>query len=444
LIEIDPDRLAAEAGAEIAARGGEGFPVRASVDTREVGRGDLFFGIPGESRDGGEFAAEALSADAWGVVVRPDRAEGLTGGWVLTAPDPLAALQQLARGWRRELGCPTVGITGSTGKTSVKDIGRALLGERVHASRENLNTEIGVPLAVLEASRPVDVLVLEMAMRGRGQIAELAEIAEPDIGTITNIGPVHLELLGTVDAILETKSELLAALPDHGAAVFPADHTELIGRAPPEVRTITFGEGGDVEALESRVEAGKTEALIRSPTGQVSFRFPFTEAYNLTNALCVVAVAEGLGVPIDALPPRAGDIAFSRLRGELVELEDDVLVVNDCYNANPISMRAALDHLASMDRGRRIAVLGEMAELGPDAEDFHREIGEYAREAGVDLVVGVGGMGRAYDPDRHTDDAAAAADLLEELIEPGDTVLVKASRAVGLEVVAERLSGDAT
>jgi UDP-N-acetylmuramoyl-tripeptide--D-alanyl-D-alanine ligase len=442
LIDLEPDRLAAEAGAEIVARGESGSPGRASVDTREVGRGDLFFGLRGESRDGGEFAAEALKAGAWGVVVTPEHARELSGGWVLAAPDPLAALQQAARAWRRELGCPAVGITGSTGKTSVKDICRALLPGRVHASPENLNTEIGLPLAVLEAPRETDALVLEMAMRGRGQIAELAAIAEPDVGAITNVGPVHLELLETVEAIVETKAELVAALRDGGTAVIPAESVELRAWVPDTVRTIAVGAGGDVEAVETLAGGREIEALIRAPGEQQRFRFPFTEAYNVANAVCAVAIGVALGVSLAELAQRTGGITFSRLRGELIELGDDVIVVNDCYNANPISMRAALDHLASLRRGRKIAVLGEMAELGPDAESFHHEVGRRARELGVDMVVGVGDLGRAYEPDRYADDAEAAVEVVTDLLAPGDTILVKGSRAVGLEAVAARLSGE--
>src|SRR5207244_1113525 len=210
-----------------------------------------------------------------------------TGPIAIAADDPLAALQRLARAWRGELGCPVVGVTGSTGKTSTKDILSALLRQRLprtHANRENLNTEIGLPLTILEAERGTDAMVLEMAMRGMGQIAELVAIAEPDAGLIVKVGPVHLEVLGT-------------------------------------------GEW--------------------------------------------VAAATALGVE----PGGSLDVRFSSLRGEVVELEGGVTVVNDCYNANPMSMRAALEHLAATPAERRVAVLGTMAELGSDAERYHREIG---------------------------------------------------------------------
>ena len=184
-------------------------------------------------------------------MVGPERAAGLEGAWVFAAPDPLAAMQALARAWRRALGARVVGVTGSVGKTSVKDIARALLPGRVHANRENLNTEIGLPLTVLEAPADTDLLVLEMAMRGPGQIAELAAIAEPDVAVITNVGPVHVELLGSVEAIAAVKAEILAALPEDGVAVVPAEAGELeehLGRAP---RLLRFGPGGDVTAPRS-------------------------------------------------------------------------------------------------------------------------------------------------------------------------------------------------
>jgi UDP-N-acetylmuramoyl-tripeptide--D-alanyl-D-alanine ligase len=332
------------------------------------------------------------------------------------------------------------GITGSVGKTSVKDIARTLLPGRVHANRENLNTEIGLPLTVLEAPADADLLVLEMAMRGPGQIAELAAIAEPDVAVITNVGPVHVELLGSVEAIAAAKAEILAALPADGIAVVPADAGELerhLGQAP---RLLRFGPGGDVEVAEQGVEGGVTEALIATPAGAERFHFPFTEAHNLTNALAAVAAGVALGASLSEMADRAASIGFSRFRGERLELGDGIVLVNDCYNANPVSMRAALDHLGTLGAERTVAVLGEMAELGPDAATFHREIGEHARAEGVDLVIGVGEPARDYGPDELVGTPEDAAELLAARLEPGDAVLVKGSRSAGLEAVAETLA----
>ncbi len=332
-----------------------------------------------------------------------------------------------------------VGVTGSVGKTSVKDIARALLPGRVHANRENLNTEVGLPLTVLEAPDDTDVLVLEMAMRGAGQIAELAAIAEPEVAVITNVGPVHVELLGSVEAIAAAKAEVLAALPADGVAIVPAEAGLLEPHLAAAPRLLRFGPGGDVFALESRVADGITEALIETPAGRRPFQFPFAEAHNLENALAAVAAGVALGAPLAEMADRAGNIGFSRFRGERLELGDGIVLVNDCYNANPVSMRAALSHLASLEGDRRIAVLGEMGELGPGARGYHREVGESARAGGIDLLIGVGEPARDYEPDELLGTPEEAAEWLAAQAEPGDTILVKGSRSAGLEAVAETL-----
>ena len=438
-MNLDPREIAAAMGAKIVSEGESGSPLRAAIDSREAA-GALFFGLRGENVDGSHFGSEAIAAGAWGVVVPPERASLVEGDWVFAAPDPLAALQSLARAWRRALGAKTLGITGSVGKTSVKDIARALLPGRVHANRENLNTEVGLPLTVLEAPPGTETLVLEMAMRGPGQIAELAAIAEPDVAVITNVGPVHIERLGSVEAIAAAKAEVLGALPPDGVAVVPVDSAELephLGGAP---RLLRFGPGGDVSVVEHHVREGVTEALIATPAGRLPFHFPFAETHNLTNALAAVAAGVALGVALDELADGAADIGFSRFRGERLELGDGIVLVNDCYNANPVSMRAALDHLATLEAERRVAVLGEMAELGPDAPDYHREVGKHARAEGLDLLVGVGEAARDYDPDELVGTPEDAAELLAARLEPGDAVLVKGSRAAGLESVAETLA----
>jgi UDP-N-acetylmuramoyl-tripeptide--D-alanyl-D-alanine ligase len=447
-MRLTADEIAAAMGAEIAAEGDAGPPLRATIDSGAGGPGDLFFGLRGERANGGEFAPAAIEAGAWGVLVDPEMSQLLPlsggkydrkGAWVFVAADPLAALQALARANRRALGARVVGVTGSVGKTSVKDIARALLPGRVHANRENLNTEIGLPLTVLEAPDDADVLVLEMAMRGAGQIAELAAIAEPEVAVITNVGPVHIELLGSVEAIAAAKAEVLAALPPGGIAIVPVAAGELEPHLAQAPNLLRFGPAGDVYAAESRVADGVTEALIETPEGRRLFHFPFTEAHNLENALAAVAVGVALGAPLAEMADRAASIGFSRFRGERLEIGDRIVLVNDCYNANPVSMRAALSHLGSLGEGRRIAVLGEMAELGPGAADYHREVGVGARAEGVDLLVGVGEPSRDYGPDELVGTPEEAAELLAAQLEPGDTVLVKGSRSAGLEAVAEEL-----
>jgi UDP-N-acetylmuramoyl-tripeptide--D-alanyl-D-alanine ligase len=452
-LRLGPEEIAAVCGAEIVVRGEQGTPVRATIGSGETGPGDLFFGLPGERVDGGEFAPAAIEAGAWGVVINSslssrlsalsadkDKVSGGGGGaWVFGVGDPLAALQALARAWRRELGARVVGVTGSVGKTSVKDIARALLPGRVHANRENLNTEIGLPLTVLEAPDDTDLLVLEMAMRGPGQIAELAAIAEPEVAVITNVGPVHVELLGSVEAIAAAKAEVLAALPAEGTAIVPADAEVLEPHLAAAPRLLRFGPGGEVFAVESRVADGVTEALIETPAGRQPFQFPFAEAHNLENALAAIAAGVALGAPLAEMADRAANIGFSRFRGERLEMGDGIVLVNDCYNANPVSMRAALSHLASLEGERRIAVLGEMAELGPGAAGYHREVGESARAEGIDLLIGVGEPARDYGPDELLGTPEEAAEWLAAQAEPGDTILVKGSRSAGLEAVAETL-----
>jgi UDP-N-acetylmuramoyl-tripeptide--D-alanyl-D-alanine ligase len=248
-------RLAEAAGARsLAASTAIAGQSGVAIDSRAVRPGDLFVGVPGTQVDGGRFAPHALAAGAWGVLVAPEHADAArcaAPGVLLAADDPLSALQRLAREWRRELGCRVIGVTGSTGKTSTKDILAALLApaRRTVASRENLNTEVGLPLAILEAPAGTEVLVLELAMRGAGQIAELAAIARPDVGVIVNVGPVHLELLGTLEAVAAAKAELIAALPAGGVAVVPADGALLEPHLRPDLETVTFGDGGDVRLV---------------------------------------------------------------------------------------------------------------------------------------------------------------------------------------------------
>jgi UDP-N-acetylmuramoyl-tripeptide--D-alanyl-D-alanine ligase len=407
-------------------------PTRAVIDSRHAGPGDLFVGLPGERVDGGRFAEDVLGAGAWGVLVGEGWAGADTqdGGAILVATDPLAALQRLATAWRRELGAKVIGVTGSTGKTSTKDLLAAMVDQqrRVVATPLNLNTEIGLPLTVLSAPAGTEVLVLELAMRGAGQIAELAAIAEPDVGVIVNVGPVHLELLGSVEAIAATKAELLVGLAPGGTAVVPAGEPLLephLGLRE-DVSTVTFGPGGDVDALP--------EALELRVGGRLS-------AHMRVNALAALAAARAVGVE----PTGPLEVALSELRGDRITFPDGSVVVNDCYNANPMSMRAALDDLAASASGRRVAVLGDMRELGPEERRFHEEIGAHARAAGVDLLVTVGplaaAMGPAFGGTTHAvGTAAEAAALLPSLMRAGDTVLVKASRGVGLEVVAQGLT----
>ena len=480
MIGLTPEEIARAAGARVVAAGAGEAPARAVVDSRAVAPGDLFVGIPGERTDGGRFAAAAIADGAGGAVVTPEHAQAAAAArpaYVFEAADPQAALAGIARTWLarlREQGCRVVAVTGSTGKTSTKDILRALLappfGGRVHANRENFNTEIGLPLTVLEADAGVQVLVLEMAMRGMGQIRELAQIAHPEVGVITNVGPVHLELVGTVERVAEAKAELIAELRGaHAACVVPAAEEALYPHLRSDIRVITFapwagargraaggvdavaGAAADVRALSVEDVGGHARVELALGTKRTTLELNFAQDHNITNALAAVAAAHALGVEPDALAEGAREVRFSGLRGEELQLADGVLIVNDCYNANPVSMRAAIDDLAARadKRGARrmVAVLGDMRELGPQAAHFHRQVGARAADAGISLVVAVGEHAGDYalghgGETREAADAEQAAALVPGLIEPGDIVLVKGSRGVGLERVTRALEDE--
>jgi len=454
VIELTTEQMAAAMGADVIARGSGGVPERAEIDSRKVEGGELFFGLTGGQSDGGEHAANALESGAWGVVVSHERAaelvaggpepgnSGAPGAFVFASPDPLLSLQMLARAWRRELDATVIGITGSVGKTSVKDITRALLPGEVHASAENFNTEIGLPLTILEAPAGTETLVLEMAMRGEGQIAELAVIAEPDVGVITNVGPVHVELLGSIEAVAAAKAELIVNMRPEGVMIVPFEAGYLDPHLENVPGLIRFGGEGDVRVIELSVENGATKARIETLQGSQAFEFPFAEPHNLTNSLAAIGAGVAAGFTPAELAARADGIAFSRFRNEHIDLGDRGLIINDCYNANPVSMRAALEYLAQIDRPRKIAVLGLMAELGPDEVRFHEEIGEIARGLEVD-VISVGDLARAYGADLKAGDPEEAARLVDERLGPDLAVLVKGSRAAGLERVTELVTATA-
>jgi UDP-N-acetylmuramoyl-tripeptide--D-alanyl-D-alanine ligase len=467
----DAERVAQAAGAELL-QTAEGAPQRVTIDSRKVQAGDLFVGLAGEQVDGGAFATEALRAGAWGVLVAPEHRRGLAGGAVLAHPDPLVGLQSLARAWRKALGAEgahVIGITGSAGKTSTKDILAALLrdahrqlGGPTWASEENLNTEIGLPLSILAAPQGTRAMVLEMAMRGAGQIAQLTAIAEPDVGVIVNVGPVHLQQLGSLEAVAAAKAELIAGMASGKTVVVPADEPLLAPHLRADLRTVTFGDGGDVELLahegdgtvtiadrtrwelppgRGSAQAGGDVGEEHAPEGEhIAVRPSFAQSHNLRNLLAAVAAARALGVT----PEGSLRVRFSALRGERLELANGIVLINDCYNANPMSMRAALDELAASEAERRVAVLGDMLELGREERMLHHEVGAYAKARGVDVLLTVGplaeSMGEGWGGSaRSVPDARSAAVLLEQTLQAGDVVLVKGSRGVGLERVAQAL-----
>ncbi len=444
--EWPAEKIAEAAGASLLGPGSSSTgPDRVVIDSRQVRPGSLFVALPGTRTDGGRFVGEALHAGAWGILAAHDHLQledPSPSAVLLSSGDPLGSLQRLARNWRRTLGTATIGVTGSTGKTTTKDLILALLEpyRRTVASRSNFNTEIGLPLEILNAPGATEVLVLEMAMRGSGQIAELAEIAEPDVGVLVNIGPVHLELLGSLEAIAAAKAELIAGLKAGATAVIPAGEPLLEPHLRSDLNTVTFGPGGDVRLIGGDRESVRID-LHGAP---LNLEVPFTQAHLRHDLLAAVAAADAVGVtPAGRVLAGPGPG-----RGQRLELAGGITLIDDAYNANPVSMAAALDDLAvaPVDGGRRhVAILGDMLELGGDQLRFHREVGERAARTGVELLITVGplarGIAEAFPGETHAaDDAAEAAALAEALLRSGDVVLLKASRGVGLERVREALA----
>jgi UDP-N-acetylmuramoyl-tripeptide--D-alanyl-D-alanine ligase len=451
-----PALLADAAGARLLAGADAwGGPERVSIDSRDAGPGTLFVGLPGEKVDGGAFASQALAAGAWGVLTAAQHATdtscGTPGVW-LAVDDPLKALQKLAIAWRRTLGesgAKVIGVTGSTGKTSTKDLLRAVLKPHrsVVASRANFNTEIGLPLELLAAPAGTEVIVLEMGMRGAGQIAELAQIAKPDVGVIVSIGPVHVEMLGSVEAVAAAKAELIASLEPGATAVIPAGEELLAPHIRTDLNTVTFG--GEADADVRLIAQHGGELQIDACGRPITLEVDFTQAHLRSNLLAAVAAALAVGV----VPAGHVELELSPGRGQRVELAEGITLIDDCYNANPMSMAAALADLkaSASDRGRRrVAVLGDMLELGPEELAYHRRLGREAADAGVDLLVTVGRLARAAGqafaaaaPEAEmqaVDDAAQAAALLPIVVRRDDVILVKASRGVGLEAVCSALA----
>ena len=380
------------------------------IDSRRVSAGDLFVALGG----GAAFLDDA-------------RARG--AGATLVPDDGFAAMAAIGRAVRERSSARVVAITGSVGKTSTKDILTALLRPHVElvAAEDGFNNELGLPLTLCRLEPSTEVAVTEMGMRGAGQIRALAEIAQPDVALITAIAPVHLELLGSIENVARAKAELLEALAPGGVAVLPADAPELEPFVPASVEVLRFSQP-EVDVRDGR-------AYVRFEGREVAFSF--SARHQARNAAAALTVCAALGIPP---PDDIVEVSFSRWRSQERELPGGGLLINDAWNANPVAMQAALVHLHDRAEGRRtVAILGEMAELGDEARRFHEEIGRAAEK--VDVVIGVGPLARAYEPDAWAPDASAAVTLARELVQPGDAVLVKGSRSVGLEVVAEALAG---
>ena len=425
-----------------------------SIDTRTIRGGDLFFALRGPARDGHDYIAEAFAKGACAAVASSVwSAENRIDSRLLAVEDPLRALGELAGRARRRWGRPLAAVTGSNGKTTTKDLIAAVLETkyRVAKSEGNLNNGLGLPLSLLRFDERSEVGVAEMGMNHAGEIGRLADIAAPSVGVVTNVNAVHLEHFSSVDEIALAKRELIEKLPLDGTAVLNGDDPRLAGFpkafAGPAV---TFGidspadfRAVEVETLGARGVRFRLDAQAGQSGGGLRFESRLPGRHNVSNILGALAAASVLGV--DAEDARESIAAFRPpgMRGECLHL-DGVTILYDCYNSNPKALAAMLAVLRETPAKRRVAVLGEMLELGPEAAALHHEIGEKVADYGIDLLVAVGGWAREFaagavsrgfsrESAFYFEDAAAAGSFLARTASSGDAVLLKASRGVGLE-----------
>ncbi|MEC4017955.1 UDP-N-acetylmuramoyl-tripeptide--D-alanyl-D-alanine ligase [Streptomyces sp. H27-D2] len=424
------------------------------IDSREVRPGCLFAAFVGERADGHDYARRAVEEGAAAVLAaRP------LGVPAIVVDDVEAALGALARAVVQRLGATVVALTGSAGKTSTKDLIAQLLERRGPTvwTPGSFNNEIGLPLTALRADEGTRHLVLEMGARCIGDIRYLTGLVPPRISLVLNVGTAHIGEFGGREQIAEAKGELVEALPEDGVAVLNADDQLVRAMATrTKARVILFGEAADAEVRAENVrltDQGQPAFTLRTPSGCGDVTMRLYGEHHVSNALAAAAVAHELGMSVDEIATALSEAGqLSRWRMEVTERADGVTVINDAYNANPDSMRAALRALAAMGRGRRTwAVLGEMAELGGESLPEHDAVGRLAVRLNVSKLVAVGGREAAWldmgaknegswgEESVHVSDARAAVDLLRSELRSGDVVLVKASRSVGLEWIAQTL-----
>ena len=431
-----------------------------SIDTRTISSGDLFIAIRGDRFDGNAYVAEAVTKGAVGAIVSDPTlpsATGLAGTPLIVAPDTIAALQALANRVRRDSGAAVVAVTGSAGKSTTKEITAAFLAARytVFRNRGNLNNHIGLPLSLLELRAKPDIGVLELGMNHAGEISALVKIAEPEVRVWTNVGPAHLEFFGTVDAIAEAKAEILEGANHDSLLVANADDDLVMRHASTfagRVRTFGVERPADVRALAVRdLGVDGTAAIVRTPIGETEIRTPLPGTANLSNILAAAAVAIRFDVPLDDIVERAAGLKPVARRGEVIRA-GGVTIIDDSYNSNPTALSRALAMLGGETRyERRVAVIGEMLELGAASGELHRAAGEEAARWNVGVLVAVGGAnaravadgaikaGMAASQVHYVENSKAAADLVAALVTSGDVVLVKGSRGIRTEVVVDRL-----
>jgi len=423
----------------------------------------MFVAIHGERFDGNAYVAEAVRKGAIGAIVSDatlPAAAGLSGTPLVVVPDTIAALQKLANRVRRDSGAAVVAVTGSAGKSTTKEITAEFLAARytVFRNKGNLNNHIGLPLSLLELRTKPDIGVLELGMNHFGEISALVKIAEPEVRVWTNVGPAHLEFFGTVDAIAEAKAEILEGADKDSLLVANADDDLVMRHASKfqgRVRTFGVERPADVRALAVRdLGIDGTAALVRTPIGEAEIRTPLPGTANLSNVLAAAAVAIRFDVPLSDVVERAARLKPVARRGEVIRA-GKVTIVDDSYNSNPKALARALAMLAGETRfARRIAVVGEMLELGPASSGLHRAAGEQAAGSGLDELVAVGGdnakavadgaiaAGMPASRVHCVGNSRDAADLTRTLVRPGDLVLVKGSRGIRTEVVVERIKAE--
>ena len=428
-----------------------------SIDTRTMERGDLFVAIRGPHRDGHDYLANALESGAAGIVVsQPIEIEG--SAFQVQVKDTTRALQDLAQVVRERARLRVVAITGSMGKTTTKEAAAAAMGtrRRVLKTEGNLNNLYGLPLSILKL-RDEDVAVLEMGMSEPGEIARLAEIAKPDVGVLTNVAEVHLEFFDSISEIADAKGELLLGLAGDAVAVVNADDPLVLEQARKFAgRQIRFGltPSSDLRARQIRSTSAGLRFHAEEGERSVEVTSSLHGRHNVYNLLAGLAAARALDVPLEEAASGLASLSPERHRGERISLPGDILLIDETYNSNPRALICALDALVideedeAEDQRRRVAVVGDMLELGPKASELHREVGRHAATLDLGLFVGVGPLGgEIVDGAREAgmaeaklatcDDAAEAGTLLERSLVEGDSVLVKGSRGVGLDETIE-------
>ena len=457
----------APVGAQVVSGGVERVFAGVSIDTRTLAAGELFVAIHGERFDGVEFARAAIDAGAGGVVVPRGRGEslvrvspGVSGSSrtvIIEVDDTTSALQALGHAVREASGARVVAITGSAGKTTTKEVTGEFLAERfdVIRNRGNFNNHIGLPLSLMELRQRPEMAVVELGMNHAGEISTLVRVADPDIRVWTNVGEAHLGFFSSVDAIADAKAEIFEGAKPSTLLVANADDERIAARLPRfGGRIVTFGieRPADVRAA-AVVDRGidGTEARVTTPRGSFELMTPLVGRGNLANVLAATAVAVECGVPLPAIAARAATLKAASHRGEVIRLKNGITLIDDSYNANPTATKRALDVLGQATSGRRIAVLGEMLELGDHARRLHEDVGRAAAGHAIDVLLTVGGdaaaalaaaavaAGLDRARVRHFATSDLAADAAVELVRSGDTVLVKGSRGVNTDRVIDRL-----